>query len=90
MSGKEDQPRRHQVKRPCQLSVEDVFLLLRRDMGHTWPLGTFNSNNRSSQDPTGENTIDVEFRVVEEPKELKPGTPTTQQPDNPSPEVTRG
>jgi hypothetical protein len=55
-----------------------MFLLLRKDMGHTWPVGTFNR----SADKT--DVIDGEYQVIEDPKQLEPGNLTTQQPNNPT------
>ena len=45
-----------------ELSVEEMFKILRPSMGHTWPVGTF---NKEAAEP-----IEGEFRVVEANNEL--------------------
>ena len=49
-----------------QLSGHEIYLLLREEMGHTWPIGTF---NRAEQVQT--DIIEGEYRVVEPVQELR-------------------
>jgi len=57
-----------------EMSVHDIFLLIRRSMGHTWPVGTFNRSKGQGE----EDAIEGEYRVIDDQKQLNP------------PEVTNG
>lgn len=47
-----------------QLSVDEIYRMLRSSMGHTWPIGTFGPKPERD-------IIEGEFRVVEPRKDLK-------------------
>ena len=74
-------------KRP--LSVEEIFMRIRGDMGHTWPVGTFNQDAEFNP-----KTIEGESEVIDDHPDQdqlpRPDNPITRRPDNPSPEVTHG
>ncbi|OGD97138.1 hypothetical protein A3E71_02945 [Candidatus Curtissbacteria bacterium RIFCSPHIGHO2_12_FULL_42_33] len=69
------------------LSVEEIFMTIRGDMGHTWPVGTFNQG-----EPIRPDTIEAKCKVLPDrpPKRLSSRSPVTRQPDDLTLEVLNG